>query len=129
MGILELFFGKQTNKTGTVRGITQENVMKDWENIRILLSKKGPSQLRQALITADKSLDNVLRDLVVGETMGDRLKNSKDMFDWNVYQKIWEAHKLRNNIVHESNFDPPYFVVNEAIYNIQKALKLLGIKV
>jgi hypothetical protein len=101
----------------------------DWESIKVLLDQKGPSQLRQALIVADKSLDNALRDLVVGESMGERLKNAKDLFQWDLYQKIWDAHKLRNNLVHESNFEPPYFMVTEAVTNIQNGLISLGLKV
>lgn len=129
MGLFDLLFGTTKKSTGSVRGETQENIRMDWEKIRILLNQKGPSQLRQALITADKSLDNALRDLVLGESMGERLKNAKDLFEWDVYQKLWEAHKLRNNLVHESNFEPPYFMVNEAISNIQKGLSSLGLRV
>ena len=129
MGFFDLLFGTQKKSLGSVRGETQEKIRLDWEKIKILLNQKGPSQLRQALITADKSLDNTLKDMVVGENMGERLKNAKDMFPWELYQKIWEAHKLRNNIVHESNFEPPYFMITEAIANIQKGLSTLGLKV
>ena len=129
MGFFDLLFGTQKKSLGSIRGETQENIRTDWESIKILLNKKGPSNLRQALIVADKSLDNALRDLVVGESMGERLKNAKDLFQWEVYQKIWDAHKLRNNLVHESNFDPPYFMVSEAISNIQGGLSSLGLKV
>jgi len=129
MGFFDLLFGLQKRSFGSVRGETQDKIRLDWENIKILLNQKGPSQLRQALITADKSLDNALKDMVVGENMGERLKNAKDMFPWDLYQKIWEAHKLRNNIVHESNFEPLYFMVTEAITNIQSGLTSLGLKV
>jgi hypothetical protein len=129
MGFFDLLFGTQKKSSGSVRGETQDNIRVDWENIKVLLNQKGPSQLRQALITADKSLDNALKDMVLGENMGERLKNAKDMFPWDLYQKIWEAHKMRNSIVHESNFEPPYFMVTEAISNIQKGLDSLGLRV
>jgi hypothetical protein len=128
MGLFDLFFGAPKKSYGILRGDTQENIKRDWGNVRELLNQKGPAQLRQALIVADKSLDNALRDLVVGESMGERLKNAKELFDWDVYQKLWEAHKIRNNIVHESNFEPPYFVVKEAVANIESGLARLGIK-
>jgi hypothetical protein len=129
MGIFDLLFGTRRNFLGSVRGETQENIRTDWDSIKTLLKQKSPSQLRQALIVADKSLDSALRDLVVGESMGERLKNAKDLFQWDVYQKIWDAHKLRNNLVHESNFEPPYFMVSEAVSNIQRGLISLGLKV
>ena len=128
MSIFDFIFGTPKKSRGIIRGVTQENIKIDWENVKILLAKKGPAQIRQALIIADKSLDNALRDMVVGETMGERLKNAKDMFEWSEYQKLWEAHKLRNNIVHESNFDPPYFIVSEAVADIQRGLQSLGLK-
>ena len=115
---------KRSISTSTVR-----NIEKDWVNINILLSQKRPSQLRQALISADKSLDNALRDVVEGELMGERLKAGKDLFDRDMYNRIWEAHKLRNTLVHESGFEPPYFVVTEAIQNLRNALYVLGVKV
>lgn len=129
MGLFDLLFGSPKKSYGSLRGVTQEDIKRDWGNVKVLLSQKGPSQLRQALIVADKSLDNALRDLVVGESMGERLKNAKDLFQWDDYQKLWEAHKLRNNIVHESNFEPTYFVVTEAVANIQKGLVSLGLRV
>lgn len=128
MGIFDLLFGTHKITRGVLRTQTQEKIQTDWENVKTLVKQKGPSQLRQALIIADKSLDNALRDVTVGESMGERLKNSKDMFNWEDYQKIWEAHKLRNNLVHELNFDPPYFVINEAIENIKKGLEALGVR-
>jgi len=131
MGLFDLLFGTPTKKQsyGIVRGQTQENIKRDWENIKVLLTQKGPSQLRQALIIADKSLDNALRDIVVGESMGERLKNGKDLFEWSSYQRIWDAHKLRNNIVHETNFDPPYYSVTEAVAEIKRGLNSLGINI
>ncbi len=129
MGIFNLLFGPTKKSFGNVRGGTQDKIRMDWESIKVLLEQKGPSQLRQALIVADKSLDNALRDLVMGESMGERLKNAKDLFQWDLYQKIWDAHKLRNNLVHESNFEPPYFMITEAVTNIQNGLISLGLKV
>ncbi|MFZ2664304.1 MAG: hypothetical protein WAX66_02995 [Patescibacteria group bacterium] len=128
---LDFIFKKKINKgsKGSVSLSTVENIRRDWENINVLVSQKGPSQLRQALISADKSLDNALRDIVGGEAMGERLKESQDLFDRSLYNKVWEAHKLRNSLVHESGFEPPYFVVIEAINNLKEALYILGVKV
>jgi len=129
MGIFDFLFNTPKRSYGNVRGVTQDKIRMDWESIKVLLDEKRPSQLRQALIVADKTLDNALRDLVVGESMGERLKNAKDLFRTDVYQKIWEAHKLRNNLVHESNFEPPYFMLTEAVTNIRDGLISLGLKI
>ena len=108
---------------------TEDKIRKDWENIKILASSKSPSQLRQGLITADKTLDNALKDIFSGETMGERLKNAKDRFDENTYNKIWEAHKVRNNLVHETGYEPPYYVLTEAIEKLRTGLQALGVRV
>lgn len=124
---LKFLFGfNNTRKIITVE--TRNKIQSDWKNIEILLSQKGPSQLRQALITADKSLDNALKDLVAGENMGERLKNAEKMFDRDEYNKIWEAHKVRNNLVHESGYEPPYFVLTQSIENLKNGLETVGIK-
>lgn len=83
--------------------------------------------LKMALMDADKLLDYVLTQYgVSGETLGDRLKNAEKLIvgekikkgqkvsqtEWNkykknkeLYNKIWEAHKLRNKLAHELNFE------------------------
>lgn len=124
-----LFGGSSSSFGGSIKQETVYKIQSDWTNIKVLVNQKGPSQLRQALITADKSLDNALRDVVAGETMGERLKNAKTKFDYNTYNKIWEAHKLRNNLVHESGFEPPYYMVTQAIEDLQDGLVVLGIRV
>lgn len=108
---------------------TESKIRMEWQNIQNLLKGKSPSQLRQALISADKCLDNALRDVVEGETMGERLKNAKNKFDPTTYNKIWEAHKVRNNLVHEAGYEPPYYVVTQAIDSLRNGLIVLGLRV
>lgn len=129
MNIFNFLFGGNKTSRRTVTQLTEKNILSDWKNISILISQKGPSSLKNALITADKTLDNALRDMVDGETTGDRLKNAEDMFDRYLYNKIWEAHKIRNNLVHESGYEPPHFVITEAIQVLQTALQSLGLRI
>lgn len=57
---------------------------------------------KSLLIDADALLDAVLKHVVSsGTTMGERLKNAKHVFPAQHYQDIWDAHKLRNRLVHE----------------------------
>ena len=119
-----LFNVKKSNRIISLQ--TRNNVERDWVRVTELLDKKGPSQLREALITADRCLDSVLKDLIDGETMGERLKNSSNMFDRDLYNKIWEAHKVRNTLVHEAGYEPPYFVINQSVENLRQGLNSLG---
>lgn len=120
-----------TNAFGrySVSAETERKIKSDWQNIDVLLKNKGVSQLKQALITADKTLDNALRDIVAGDSMGERLKNSKEKFDPTIYNKIWEAHKVRNNMVHEAGYEPPHYVLTEAVDKLRLGLSELHIKV
>ena len=107
---------------------TEEKIQNDWKKIDELLSIGKPSQLKQALITADRSLDTALRDIMDGETMGERLKGASNRFDKDQYNKIWQAHKMRNSLVHESDFDPPHFILIEHVNVLKKALQSIGVK-
>jgi uncharacterized protein YutE (UPF0331/DUF86 family) len=53
---------------------------------------------------------------------GDNLKVSKKLFDKQLYQQLWDVHKLRNDIVHNDEDVPS--VQAEEIYRIYK----LGIR-
>ena len=108
---------------------TQKVIETEWSSIKTLMAGRSPSQLKQALISADKSLDAALKDVVAGETMGERLKNAKDKFPWEQYQKIWNAHKMRNALVHEAGYDPSHFMITDAIKQFQDALRSLGVRV
>ncbi|MBP7928112.1 hypothetical protein KAZ57_03115 [Patescibacteria group bacterium] len=113
----------------SVSSATLENIRREWQMIDINIKGKQPSQLRQALISADKTLDNALRDCVKGESMAERLKNAQSKFDRYMYNKIWEAHKVRNNLVHESGYEPPHHMLTNAIQDLRQALATLGVKV
>jgi len=105
------------------------NIARDWQEIDLLLKGNSPSQFKQALIVADRSLDLALKDLVAGETMGERLKSAKNIFHPQTYDKIWQAHKLRNALVHESGFEVQSFVVKASVENLKSGLKELGVKI
>ena len=104
----------------------QQLITKKLSILDKLASSKDVYQLRSALIEADKLLDYVFRaKRVKGETMGERLKNAKGVFSWNDYQNIWEAHKLRNKMAHEIEFNPSVKELEEKYRFLRKALKSL----
>jgi hypothetical protein len=129
MNLFNFLFGNIGATRKVVTQQTADNILSDWKTISVSLAQKTPSFLRNALITADKSLDNALGDLVDGESMGDRLKNATNLFSRDLYSKIWDAHKIRNNLVHASGYEPPHFVVTEAIQTFKLALQTLGLRI
>jgi len=126
--IIKFFF----KKGPAVKSIPSQvlNVVEgDWRQIDIDLKAKSPAVLKNALIKADKSLDNLLRELVHGNTMGERMIAGKNKFSPEVYNAIWSAHKVRNAMVHESGYEPTYYILEEAISNLRKGVKQLGARV
>lgn len=130
--MLNLLFGAKKGRRGrrtrrgSVKPFTIKTIEAEWRTINTLLEGKKPSQLRQALISADKTLDTALRDVVRGDTMGERLKNSFQLFDRDLYNRIWSAHKTRNALVHESGYEPPSHVMIKNVDIFKKALNSLG---
>ncbi len=126
--LFRFLFGND-NKRSTVSRETEEKIISEWHRINDMMSSKQPSQFKNALINADKTIDNALNDFTRGKNMGERLKNAKQRFSPHTYNKLWEAHKVRNAFVHESGYEPPYYVVEEAIGDFRKALQELNINV
>lgn len=121
--LLDRAFGSRKRVSLETSGL----IVKDWQEIEVLLKGDSPSQLKQALIFADRSLDSALKDLVDGQTMGGRLKNAKNLFNPQSYDKIWQAHKLRNSLVHESGFEAQGFIIKSAVKSLKDGLVELGI--
>ena len=89
------------------------------------LSRDNPATFMTTVIEADKLLDRALNEIgIPGKTMGDRLKRSGDKFS--NLDAVWKAHKLRNTVAHESDFDISYKQAASALLAYKQALKDLG---
>jgi hypothetical protein len=90
------------------------------------LKKENEASYAMTIIEGDKLLDKALCEMgVPGRTMGDRLKKiGKDKFS--ELNAVWHAHKLRNQIAHESDFHPEYRQAQHALETYKQALKDLG---
>jgi hypothetical protein len=89
------------------------------------LKRDEPSSYHLSVLNADILVDQALRERGVrGKTMGERMKSSVTLFsDRN---GIWTAHKLRNQIVHESDAKVTYDQARHALASFRRALKDLG---
>jgi hypothetical protein len=71
-----------------------------WERIIELVNSPNASDWRLAIIEADIMLDELLRSRgYYGDSVGDMLK-AVDKSDFLTLDAAWEAHKIRNEIVH-----------------------------
>lgn len=89
------------------------------------LKQDNPASYTMSIINGDKLLDKALIEMgVPGKTMGDRLKRVGDRFT--NLNAVWRAHKLRNAIAHESDFEISYKQAYNALQIYKQALKDLG---
>ncbi|MBQ6510839.1 hypothetical protein IJI94_02620 [Candidatus Saccharibacteria bacterium] len=90
------------------------------------LIKDSKASYNMSVVNADKLLDKALCEMgVPGKTMGERMKklgNTK----FSQTNAVWHAHKLRNQIAHEHNFQLDYNQAKHALSVYKQALKDLG---
>jgi hypothetical protein len=80
-----------------------ERIQRDWEKIQARLEKDDEASLKLAVIEADNLLDEILKRMgLPGKDMGERLEQmSREQLK--SLDDIWDAHRLRNLIVHKSD--------------------------
>ena len=101
-------------------------ILKKLEEIDVLVQTTHENDLRTALIKIDALLDSVLQQKrIPGESLGERLKNARQHFDHSTYNAVWEAHKLRNKIVHEVDFRPPIAFIKQHYIELRLGIKQL----
>lgn len=98
---------------------------KSWQKILLRLSKNDEANLRLALLEADNLFDGLLQQMrLPGESMADRLKYLDSSQISNI-DEIWTAHKLRNTIVHNSEYPVTKNEIEFGVRAYEKALKEL----
>lgn len=114
--------------TLTKKGPVQLDVEKyrlRWLTIEKQLNKAEVSSFSLCILNADKLLDQALKERgIKGETMGERMKTAKEI--WSNTNAVWSAHKLRNQVAHESEVQISYDDSRRALANFKQALKDMG---
>lgn len=108
-----------------LHGLTPEKIRESWIQIE-QMSNQGVMGAKLAVIEADKLVDGVLRSMIIpGETMGERLKSAS--YKYKDISKVWGAHKLRNQLVHDSTFELGVPQAKRALKDFEAALKTLHV--
>ncbi len=124
VGVLLLVMISLTKKRGP--SFNKEDYQVAYLKIENSLKKENEASYAMTIIEGDKLLDKALCEMgVPGRTMGDRLKKvGKEKFS--ELNAVWHAHKLRNQIAHETDFKPEFRQAQHALETYKKALKDLG---
>ena len=124
VGILIFLAISMTKKRSHV--FDKENYQVDLMRIERSLQQGNEATYSIVIIEGDKLLDKALCEMgVQGRTMGDRLKRVRKE-KLTQLNSVWHAHKLRNQIAHESDFHPEYRQAEHALATYRQALKDLG---
>ncbi len=84
--------------------LPKRKIIKQWEDIQIKFERGDDANMKLAIIEADKLLDSVLERMGYGGTsMGEKLQKIKPE-QFPRLDLLWEAHKVRNNIVHNPEY-------------------------
>lgn len=103
----------------------KRHLNKSWQKIMARLSKNDEANLRLALIEADNLFDDLLKQIrLPGESMADRLKYIDSSQVSNI-DEIWRAHKLRNVLVHNHEYQITRNEMEFGVKAYEKALKEL----
>lgn len=115
--------GKSRRSPEGEGGLDKSYIDSKWQEIEQLMQLGSPSNYSRAVLEADKLLDHILKGYrAPGMTMGDRLKASQNRFSKDGYNAAWQAHKVRNELVHNSRYQVLDYVAKTAINNFKKAI-------
>jgi len=121
-GMLLVFL---VGKGRSATGLNKEKYHVAWLGIEQQLKRNDDSSFYLTILNADKLLDQALRERgFKGETMGERMKTAKKT--WTNENHVWNAHKLRNRIAHETNVRVSFDETRRALVAFKQALKDLG---
>jgi len=105
------------------RRITPDDILEiqgAWEGI------KREKDMGRAILEADKLLDHALMKLGYRGSLGTKLKKSHRLFGKNI-NRVWAAHKVRNNIAHQIHYQVDKQTYNSTIRQFEEAFKDLKI--
>ena len=117
---LVYIFNKKATKSKALNKYFYQN---HWSKIMNYLDDEQKYGL--AVIEADKLLDRAFKDKgFKGQTTGERLTSAGRFLSDK--EKVWQAHKLRNNLVHEMNVKLNFNQTRQVLNIFKSALKDLG---
>jgi hypothetical protein len=106
-----------------VMTIKKAELLEKWQVLNEKFREGKPDSLKVAVIQGDALVDTVLKTAgLPGEHMADRLDNIEPG-ELASFEDIWRSHKIRNQIVHEENFELTREAAEKALRGYEKFLK------
>ncbi|MFA5129413.1 MAG: hypothetical protein WC477_00665 [Patescibacteria group bacterium] len=122
---LLIWLARRMLRRTDLTGLSREQVIEKWKTIQAF-SEKGSMGLKMSIVEADSLLDGVLKSMMIpGIDLGERLRAAS--YKYPELRHVWFAHRLRNQIVHETTFELQPRDGREAMKAYERALKTLRI--
>jgi len=119
---IEKFLATLISKTDLPKG-PQKISLEGWQSVLDKMTSGDEANLKLAIIEADKLFDSLLKKSgYQGEDMGERLKQITSDKLVNI-DEVWQAHKMRNRLVHEPDFQLREHEAKRIIEIYQKAFQ------
>lgn len=123
IAIVAVAFLVLTGKRGT--SLDVRKYQSRWLAIENSLESNNISSYTLAIFEADKLLDSALKEShIKGQTMGERMKTAQN--SWRNANHIWNAHKIRNRLAHETDVTLSRDTALRALSAYKQGLKDLG---
>jgi len=101
--------------------------MREWKRIQKKVREGSPQAFTVAIIEADKLVDELLRqEGLSGDFMAERLEQLRRARSMKTLEKIWQAHRIRNNLVHTPGFQISPSHAEDMIKTYEAFLKEFG---
>lgn len=109
-----------------LEGMDRAAIKARWDEIERMVSAGGEMNLKLAVMEADKLLDHALKAMAMaGTTLGERLKFAA--YRYPRIRNVWNAHRLRNQLAHESSFYLDPGMAKRAVRDFKDALRTLNL--
>lgn len=103
--------------------IRREVLLGKWADIQAKLVDGRPDSLKIAVIQGDALVDSILKGAgIEGDHMADRL-DSVEPGEFQSFEDVWRSHKIRNQIVHQENYQLTSAIAERALKGYEKFLK------
>lgn len=94
---------KKGKKSAGISNADKQYIAGKRREIEKMTQSDNIYELKHAVIEADKLVDHILQlKGYAGETFADRLRSAEKYMDHTIYQNLWEAHKIRNQVAHDT---------------------------
>jgi len=105
--------------------LSRRDVERRWRAVEDLMKNGELVSLRLAVLEADKILDEVFKSMSIpGTTFAERLKFISHKYYR--LKKVWWAHKVRNQLAHETTFNLQKNQARSAVKEFHRALREIG---